>query len=192
VQDEIDSGLDVDALRDVATAVNGLRTDNNAVLMITHYQRLLDYIQVRAPHRRVLTRAKGTCRTRDSDERLGAVPARLHSHHGGRQNRAHGRAGAGVAAGGGWLRGARQVGAGVAAGGGWLRGARQVGAGVAAGGGWLRGARQVGARRRARLCVWCERFTSFLILIARFHTLSLAGDADEAVTICAHALRAQG
>ena len=173
MQDEIDSGLDVDALRDVATAVNGLRTDNNAVLMITHYQRLLDYIQVRAPHRRVLTRAKGTCRTRDSDERLGAVPARLHSHHGGRQNRAHGRAGAGVAAGGGWLRGARQV-----------------GAGVAAGGGWLRGARQVGARRRARL--WCERFTSFLILIARSHTLSLAGDADEAVTICAHALRAQG
>ena len=135
MQDEIDSGLDVDALRDVATAVNGLRTDNNAVLMITHYQRLLDYIQVRAPHRRVLTRAKGTCRTRDSDERLGAVPARLHSHHGGRQNRAHGRAGAGVAAGGGWLRGARQV-----------------GAGVAAGGWWLRGARQVGARRRARLC----------------------------------------
>jgi len=45
VQDEIDSGLDVDALRDVATAVNGLRSDNNAVLMITHYQRLLDYIQ---------------------------------------------------------------------------------------------------------------------------------------------------
>ena len=45
MQDEIDSGLDVDALRDVATAVNGLRSDNNAVLMITHYQRLLDYIQ---------------------------------------------------------------------------------------------------------------------------------------------------
>lgn len=45
ILDEIDSGLDVDALRDVATAVNGLRSDNNAVLMITHYQRLLDYIQ---------------------------------------------------------------------------------------------------------------------------------------------------
>lgn len=44
MQDEIDSGLDVDALRDVATAVNGLRTDNNAVLMITHYQRLLNYV----------------------------------------------------------------------------------------------------------------------------------------------------
>ena len=38
ILDEIDSGLDVDALRDVATAVNGLRTENNAVLMITHYQ----------------------------------------------------------------------------------------------------------------------------------------------------------
>lgn len=45
ILDEIDSGLDVDALRDVATAVNGLRTENNAVLMITHYQRLLDYIK---------------------------------------------------------------------------------------------------------------------------------------------------
>lgn len=45
ILDEIDSGLDVDALRDVATAVNGLRSENNAILMITHYQRLLDYIK---------------------------------------------------------------------------------------------------------------------------------------------------
>lgn len=45
ILDEIDSGLDVDALRDVASAVNGLRNENNAVLMITHYQRLLDYIK---------------------------------------------------------------------------------------------------------------------------------------------------
>lgn len=45
ILDEIDSGLDVDALRDVATAVNGLRNKNNAILMITHYQRLLDYIK---------------------------------------------------------------------------------------------------------------------------------------------------
>lgn len=44
ILDEIDSGLDIDALRDVAEAVNGLRKDNNAVLLITHYQRLLDYI----------------------------------------------------------------------------------------------------------------------------------------------------
>eukprot|EP00250_Pteridium_aquilinum_P032164 c4513_g1_i1 orf=88-1263(+) len=45
ILDEIDSGLDVDALRDVASAVNGLQKSNNAILMITHYQRLLDYIK---------------------------------------------------------------------------------------------------------------------------------------------------
>lgn len=45
ILDEIDSGLDVDALRDVASAVNGLRKPGNALLMITHYQRLLDYIK---------------------------------------------------------------------------------------------------------------------------------------------------
>ncbi|KAL2558436.1 ABC transporter I family member 6 [Forsythia ovata] len=42
--DEIDSGLDVDALRDVAKAVNGLLTSKNSVLMITHYLRLLEFI----------------------------------------------------------------------------------------------------------------------------------------------------
>ncbi|XP_021773454.1 ABC transporter I family member 6, chloroplastic-like isoform X2 [Chenopodium quinoa] len=45
ILDEIDSGLDVDALQDVARAVNDLLTPNNAVLMITHYQRLLDFIK---------------------------------------------------------------------------------------------------------------------------------------------------
>ncbi|KAG1338925.1 ABC transporter I family member 6, chloroplastic [Cocos nucifera] len=45
ILDEIDSGLDVDALQDVAKAVNGLLTPNNSVLMITHYQRLLDFIK---------------------------------------------------------------------------------------------------------------------------------------------------
>jgi Fe-S cluster assembly ATP-binding protein len=45
ILDEIDSGLDIDALRDVSEAVNGLRKPERAVLMITHYQRLLDYIQ---------------------------------------------------------------------------------------------------------------------------------------------------
>ncbi|ERN04239.1 ABC transporter I family member 6, chloroplastic [Amborella trichopoda] len=45
ILDEIDSGLDVDALQDVAKAVNGLLTSKNSVLMITHYQRLLDYIR---------------------------------------------------------------------------------------------------------------------------------------------------
>lgn len=45
ILDEIDSGLDVDALRDVAKAVNGILTAKNSVLMITHYHRLLDYIK---------------------------------------------------------------------------------------------------------------------------------------------------
>jgi Fe-S cluster assembly ATP-binding protein len=44
ILDETDSGLDIDALRIVANGVNKLRHENNAVLVITHYQRLLDYI----------------------------------------------------------------------------------------------------------------------------------------------------
>jgi Fe-S cluster assembly ATP-binding protein len=44
ILDETDSGLDIDALRIVATGVNKLRTENNAFMLITHYQRLLDYI----------------------------------------------------------------------------------------------------------------------------------------------------
>lgn len=42
--DEIDSGLDVDALKAVAGGVSKLRTPDNAVVLITHYQRLLDYL----------------------------------------------------------------------------------------------------------------------------------------------------
>ncbi|MFO1435580.1 MAG: Fe-S cluster assembly ATPase SufC [Gammaproteobacteria bacterium] len=42
--DETDSGLDIDALRIVAEGVNKLRTADRAIVMITHYQRLLDYI----------------------------------------------------------------------------------------------------------------------------------------------------
>ena len=44
VLDETDSGLDIDALRIVADGVNRLRSDDNAQVVITHYQRLLDYI----------------------------------------------------------------------------------------------------------------------------------------------------
>lgn len=44
ILDETDSGLDIDALRIVATGVNKLRTTENATIVITHYQRLLDYI----------------------------------------------------------------------------------------------------------------------------------------------------
>lgn len=44
ILDETDSGLDIDALRIVANGVNKLRTPNNSSIVITHYQRLLDYI----------------------------------------------------------------------------------------------------------------------------------------------------
>jgi Fe-S cluster assembly ATP-binding protein len=44
VLDETDSGLDIDALRIVSNGVNKLRTPENATIIITHYQRLLDYI----------------------------------------------------------------------------------------------------------------------------------------------------
>jgi Fe-S cluster assembly ATP-binding protein len=44
ILDETDSGLDIDALRIVASGVNKLKSDKNATLVITHYQRLLDYI----------------------------------------------------------------------------------------------------------------------------------------------------
>jgi Fe-S cluster assembly ATP-binding protein len=44
ILDETDSGLDIDALKTVADGVNLLRSPENATLVITHYQRLLDYI----------------------------------------------------------------------------------------------------------------------------------------------------
>lgn len=44
ILDETDSGLDIDALKVVANGVNKLKSDDNAVIVITHYQRLLDYI----------------------------------------------------------------------------------------------------------------------------------------------------
>jgi Fe-S cluster assembly ATP-binding protein len=44
ILDETDSGLDIDALKTVAEGVNALRAPNRAMLVITHYQRLLDYI----------------------------------------------------------------------------------------------------------------------------------------------------
>ena len=42
--DEVDSGLDVDALRTVAEAVNSLRAPGRAMILVTHYQRLLNYV----------------------------------------------------------------------------------------------------------------------------------------------------
>ncbi len=44
ILDETDSGLDIDALRIVANGVNTLRSKNNAIILVTHYQRLLDYV----------------------------------------------------------------------------------------------------------------------------------------------------
>ena len=50
ILDETDSGLDIDALRIVAHGVNTLKTANNASIVITHYQRLLDYIKPNFVH----------------------------------------------------------------------------------------------------------------------------------------------
>ena len=45
ILDETDSGLDIDALKVVSEGVNALRNNNNSFLIITHYQRLLNYIK---------------------------------------------------------------------------------------------------------------------------------------------------
>jgi len=45
ILDETDSGLDIDALQTIANGVNSLRSDNRSVIMVTHYQRLLRYIE---------------------------------------------------------------------------------------------------------------------------------------------------
>jgi Fe-S cluster assembly ATP-binding protein len=45
ILDETDSGLDIDALRAVAAGVNGLRSPDRAIVLVTHYQRLLDYVE---------------------------------------------------------------------------------------------------------------------------------------------------
>ena len=50
ILDETDSGLDIDALRVVANGVNQLKTPENATIVITHYQRLLDYIKPDVVH----------------------------------------------------------------------------------------------------------------------------------------------
>jgi Fe-S cluster assembly ATP-binding protein len=45
ILDETDSGLDIDALRAVATGINALRDPSRAIILVTHYQRLLDYVE---------------------------------------------------------------------------------------------------------------------------------------------------
>jgi len=54
ILDETDSGLDIDALKIVAKGVNAMRSPDRGMLLITHYQRLLDYVQ---PHRVHVLRA---------------------------------------------------------------------------------------------------------------------------------------
>nr|QCI06549.1 iron-sulfur cluster formation ABC transporter ATP-binding subunit [Erythroglossum lusitanicum] len=44
ILDEIDSGLDIDALKSISNSINNIKNNSNALLLITHYQRLLDYI----------------------------------------------------------------------------------------------------------------------------------------------------
>jgi Fe-S cluster assembly ATP-binding protein len=56
ILDETDSGLDIDALRIVAEGVNALRSPDRAIILVTHYQRLLDYIQPDVVH--VLSQGK--------------------------------------------------------------------------------------------------------------------------------------
>jgi Fe-S cluster assembly ATP-binding protein len=50
ILDETDSGLDIDALRTVANGVNNMRSPERAAIMITHYQRLLDYVEPDVVH----------------------------------------------------------------------------------------------------------------------------------------------
>ena len=78
ILDETDSGLDIDALKVVSKGVNSLRDPKRAVMLVTHYQRLLDYVipdQVhvlsRRPHREVRRQVSRT-RTRAPRLRLGA------------------------------------------------------------------------------------------------------------------------
>jgi Fe-S cluster assembly ATP-binding protein len=50
ILDETDSGLDIDALRVVANGVNSLRSPERAMVVVTHYQRLLDYVEPDVVH----------------------------------------------------------------------------------------------------------------------------------------------
>jgi Fe-S cluster assembly ATP-binding protein len=45
ILDETDSGLDIDALKTISDGINSLRRSDNAFVLITHYQRLLDYVK---------------------------------------------------------------------------------------------------------------------------------------------------
>ncbi len=64
ILDETDSGLDVDSLKQVASGINKLKSQDNAIILITHYQRLLDYIEPDFVH--VLSQGE-ICRSGDKE-----------------------------------------------------------------------------------------------------------------------------
>ena len=72
ILDETDSGLDIDALRIVANGVNKLKTKDNATIVITHYQRLLDYIVpdfVHVLHDGRIIKSGGACLANELEEK---------------------------------------------------------------------------------------------------------------------------
>jgi Fe-S cluster assembly ATP-binding protein len=78
VLDETDSGLDIDALKIVADGVNALRSPDRAVIVITHYQRLLDYIVPDSVH--VLYKGQ-VIKSGDKTLALELEAERLRRHH---------------------------------------------------------------------------------------------------------------
>ena len=78
VLDETDSGLDIDALKIVADGVNALRSPDRAIVVITHYQRLLEHIVPDSVH--VLYRGQ-VISSGDKDAGAGARRERLCRHH---------------------------------------------------------------------------------------------------------------
>ena len=77
ILDETDSGLDIDALRVVAEGVNTMRRPDNATIVVTHYQRLLNYIVPDFVH---VLAARADREERRQGARAGAGGARLRGH----------------------------------------------------------------------------------------------------------------
>ncbi len=71
ILDEIDSGLDIDAVREVAGIVEDLRSDDLGVLIITHYSRILKYMNVDKIHVMVAGKVVRTGRARDRSRTRG-------------------------------------------------------------------------------------------------------------------------
>ena len=94
VLDETDSGLDIDALKTVAHGVNSLRGPDLGILLITHYQRLLNYIVPDHVHVMVAGRIvrSGAERTRSRARRevtIGRATVRLNQHIGNNGGQIH-------------------------------------------------------------------------------------------------------